>query len=128
MKKLFAVFFCTLLLCACTKAPIMNLHNQPVRQDLTMEQMEQCIMEGGARVNWRMRKVKPGLIEATQMSRGHVAVVDIPYTTNTYSIVYKSSQNLKYDGSGKIHKTYNRWVRNLDKEIHQLTMAAVYKK
>ncbi|MBF5602231.1 hypothetical protein HQI21_26760, partial [Escherichia coli] len=38
------------------------------------------------------------------------------YTATYYNIKYDSSLNLQAS-DGKIHKNYNRWVRNLDKDI-----------
>lgn len=130
MKKLLLLAMSLLLMtaaCSATKAPILNLQNQPAAKTLSMAQMEKAIMIGGSRVNWRMQKVKPGLIEATQMARSHTAVVEIPFTEKNYSIIYKSSVNLKADGDGNIHKTYNRWVRNLDKEINAAIVSESYK-
>jgi hypothetical protein len=42
--------------------------------------------------------------------------MDIKYNTKSYSIEYKDSQGLKYDGTN-IHKNYNSWVMNLDNRI-----------
>jgi hypothetical protein len=44
-------------------------------------------------------------------------VVDIPYSAKSYSITYKSSSNLNYDGT-TIHSNYNGWVQNLHKAIN----------
>lgn len=51
-----------------------------------------------------------------------MAEVRITYTATSYDIKYDSSLNLQASG-GKIHKNYNRWVRNLDKDI-QLNLSA----
>ena len=48
--------------------------------------------------------------------RDHVAVVDVRYTATTYSITYKDSTNLNYR-DGQIHKNYNGWIENLDRDI-----------
>jgi len=48
--------------------------------------------------------------------REHTAIVDIPYSAKSYSILYKSSVNLT-EKSGQIHKNYNGWVQNLDQRI-----------
>ncbi|MCG8122984.1 MAG: hypothetical protein N0E55_03310, partial [Candidatus Thiodiazotropha taylori] len=66
--------------------------------------------------------VKPGHIVATIMKRGTTATVDIPYNKKSYSIVHKSSNGLKYDGS-KINKQYNKWIVNLDNAIQQRLIA-----
>jgi uncharacterized NAD(P)/FAD-binding protein YdhS len=48
-------------------------------------------------------------------------VVEIPYSTNTYSIKYRSSVDLM-ENNGKIHKNYNGWIQNLTRGINaQLT-------
>ena len=51
------------------------------------------------------------------------AEVRITYTATSYDIKYDSSLNLQASG-GKIHKNYNRWVRNLDKDIQLNTEPA----
>ena len=38
------------------------------------------------------------------------------YSVKSYSIRYKDSTELGYDG-GSIHQNYNGWVQNLDKGI-----------
>jgi hypothetical protein len=42
--------------------------------------------------------------------------VDVRYTATTYSITYKDSTNLNYR-DGQIHKNYNGWIENLDRDI-----------
>ena len=58
--------------------------------------------------------------------RSHQAVVTIPYTTKTYSILYKDSSNLKYDAEKQtIHENYTGWIQRLDGAIRsRLTAAA----
>jgi hypothetical protein len=51
-----------------------------------------------------------------------MAEVRVNYTATSYSITYANSQNLRASG-GKIHKNYNRWVNNLDKDI-QVNLSA----
>ena len=48
--------------------------------------------------------------------RKHTAVVEIPYSARSYSILYKSSANLD-EGDGQIHNNYNGWIKNLAKGI-----------
>ena len=66
-----------------------------------------------------------GQDRGTLLLRDHRAVVDIDYTPRTYSIRYKDSSSLDYDGSS-IHKNYNGWIENLDRAIRNrlLTQAA----
>ena len=64
---------------------------------------------------------RPGHVLGRLALRTHVAVVDIDYTDRTYSIRYKDSTNLDYNGT-TIHRNYNGWIENLDKAIKaQLT-------
>lgn len=63
-----------------------------------------------------MKQMEPGYIVGTLKLRSHVAVVDIRHTTKSYSITYKDSTNLDYDGTN-IHRNYNGWISNLDRAI-----------
>ena len=65
--------------------------------------------------------VSPATDLADNGFRAHTAVVEIPYSSSTYSIKYRSSVNLKESG-GNIHKNYNGWIQNLTRGINaQLT-------
>ena len=70
-----------------------------------------------------MNEAGPGVIKARQQNRDHVAEVRINYTATGYTINYDSSLNLQA-ANGKIHKNYNRWVNNLDKDI-QVNLSAI---
>jgi hypothetical protein len=62
--------------------------------------------------------IEPGHIIGTLLIRSHTAIVDIYYTTTSFSIVYKDSTNLKYDANNKtIHHNYNNWIHNLERAI-----------
>jgi hypothetical protein len=43
--------------------------------------------------------------------------VDIPYDRRTYSILYRDSVNMNYDG-GNIHSNYTGWVQRLNAAIN----------
>ncbi|MBV2090029.1 MAG: hypothetical protein K1566_16200 [Candidatus Thiodiazotropha sp. (ex. Lucinisca nassula)] len=114
----------TLGLMGCRTEPIYNVQDSPVNTigKTTSTNIKKAIMSAGAGLGWRMKEVKPGHIVATIMLRGTTASVDIPFNKKTYSIVYKSSNGLKYDGS-KINKQYNKWIVNLDNAIQQRLIA-----
>ena len=57
-----------------------------------------------------------GVINARLNVRADAAVVDVRYSVKSYSIIYRDSTNLEYRG-GQIHKNYNGWIQNLDREI-----------
>lgn len=117
MKKILLLALAVLCLAGCKTAPIQNVQAQPVPHKIGMAKVERAIVEGGAQLGWKMVKTKPGLIIGTLNNRQHTAVVEIPYSSESYSILYKSSDNLNADDKGNIHKSYNRWIKNLDKEI-----------
>ena len=98
--------------------PIQNVNDASVvsASPVQMSQVKSAIMVAGTSLGWKMVEVNPGLIQGTLILRKHTAVVDIPYSTAKYSIVYKSSINLD-EKDGQIHKNYNSWVQNLSKKI-----------
>jgi len=98
--------------------PIYEVQNAPVvaSRALSMTEVEQSIRVAGAGLGWQMVPRGAGSVEGTLLLRTHRAVVDIKYDTKSYSIKYKDSSNLQYDGS-TIHPNYNGWVQNLDKAI-----------
>jgi hypothetical protein len=75
-----------------------------------------AIIAAGVGLGWRVVDAGPGKLEGTLALREHTAVVEIPYSSRAYSIVYKSSTNLNEAG-GVIHSNYNGWVQNLDRAI-----------
>ncbi|SPP64788.1 hypothetical protein [Nitrospira lenta] len=108
---------------------VYNVKEAPVAtatgKELTMEQVQKAIVEAGLSLRWIMTPDKPGHILGTQNARSHTAVVDIDYTTKSYSITYKDSVNLKYNADKQtIHEAYIGWVRNLDNAIKGRLMAA----
>ncbi|MCG7893438.1 MAG: hypothetical protein N0E37_12185 [Candidatus Thiodiazotropha taylori] len=114
----------TLGLMGCRTEPVYNVEDSPVNTigKTSTTNIKKAIMSAGAGLGWRMKEVKPGHIVATIMKRGTTATVDIPYNKKSYSIVHKSSNGLKYDGS-KINKQYNKWIVNLDNAIQQRLIA-----
>lgn len=114
--------------------PILNVKDGQVKtlsgKELTLDQVTKAIVLAGMGLKWEMNVVSPGHIIATLNLRGHQAVVDIPYSTSTYSIMYKSSMNLTppptvFNPSGDlIHSNYNGWIENLDNAIRTQFIAA----
>jgi len=106
----------------CRTSPILNVPNQAIiapNDKVTMNDIYKAIARAGASLGWNMEKKSDGVILATLNLRGHQAVVIIKYTTENYSIMYKSSKNLKYDAVDQtIHSNYNGWIQNLEKAIN----------
>lgn len=95
-----------------------------LRKGTNEDQVYKAIKAAGANLGWIITKTKPGLAQGQLNLRGNMAVVDIPYTTNSYAIEYRDSTGLRYDPARQtIHKNYNGWIQNLDRAIRvQLNM------
>lgn len=110
--------FPALTACHITRtSPIHNVTNAvATSKPAKLDDVRTAIERGGQSLGWEMQPAGPGHIVGTLYLRGNVAQVDIVYTTVTYSINYKDSRGLDYDGSN-IHSNYNGWVQNLDRAI-----------
>jgi hypothetical protein len=107
------------MMVGCANQPLKNVIDSPVTtsgKQATMEDVKKAIVTAGTALGWKLTDVAPGKMVGLLDLRKHSATVDIAYDTKKYSINYKDSTDLKYDGS-TIHKNYNSWVQNLDKGI-----------
>lgn len=111
-----------ILLVGCALVPVQNIENSPVNasnKNYDLSDVTKAIERAGTGLGWQMREQTPGHIVGTLNLRSHVAVVDITYTLDDYSINYKDSTNLKYEASNNtIHKNYNGWIQNLTNAIN----------
>jgi len=107
-----------LALGACRAAPVYNVSSATMASppNATMEQVAAAITRAGISKGWQMTNKGPGEIEGRLNLRSHLAVVSITFDTKQFSIFYKDSADLKYNGT-TIHKNYNGWVQNLEKAI-----------
>lgn len=124
MKKLvtvFALIATVVLMAGCRSAPVYNVDDATVvtstGHEISMDQTRKAIVKAGTGLGWVMADVDPGHSVGTLVLRDHVAKVDINYTPKSYSITYKDSTNLKYDGTN-IHSNYNGWIHNLQNAIN----------
>lgn len=109
-------------LAGCARTAPIDQVNTTVSAGHTAAQVKDAIIKAGAQREWIMSDAGPGVIKGHLQNRDHVADIKINYSATSYSIVYVSSINLMA-ANGKIHRNYNRWVHNLDKDI-QVTLAA----
>jgi predicted small lipoprotein YifL len=120
VSKVLIALIAVAAIAACARnAPVYNVAEMPVaasKPNASLDEVGKAIVRAGATLGWQMKAVKPGQILGTLTLREHMAVVDVNYTPQAYSIQYKDSSNLNYDGQ-TIHKNYNGWVQNLDKAI-----------
>lgn len=118
-KWVMALAFVALLVGGCaSRPPVYNVTDAPVAapRNATNDDVKKAIIRAGSALGWQMKETAPGQIVGTLNLRKHMAVVDIPYSTKSYSIKYRDSAELDYDGS-HIHKNYNGWIMNLQKGI-----------
>lgn len=120
LTKLFSilVFSAAVFISGCRISPVYNVDSAaiPDTGKYTLKQIKDAITKASFSQGWIMKADKPGHLIGTLNLRNHVAVVDIKYTATTYSITYKDSVELKYDGTN-IHRNYNNWIKNLDNKI-----------
>ena len=99
--------------------PVYNVDEAAVatgKTQASMDDIKNAIVRAGGSLGWIMKPTGSGSIMGTLNLRKHVAVVEIKYNSKTYSILYKDSQNLDYDGKN-IHSNYNGWIQNLNRAI-----------
>ncbi|MDQ7987747.1 hypothetical protein QYS36_22630 [Pseudomonas sp. G34] len=104
---------------ACTSKPVLNISSSvPPTAAKSQDDMRRAILTALQRRQWTVERADQGQILASITRRSHEAQITIPYTASSYSIRYRDSHNLGYR-DGKIHRNYNKWVRNLDRSIQQ---------
>lgn len=113
-----AVVAFTLTLAGCGASPVQNYEAQPVPTNVkSAEQVKQAIRQAGVGLGWIISEDGDKL-KGTLNLRSHQAVISIPYSKTSYSLIYQNSINLDYDAEkGTIHKNYNGWMQNLNNRI-----------
>ena len=109
-----------LALAGCRSNPVYNVMGAPVAtstRSYALSDVRNAIQQAGVSLGWQMKGIRPGLIVGTLYVRDHMAQVEIPYDRKTYSVIYRDSQNLDYDGVN-IHSNYNGWVQRLSAAIN----------
>ena len=113
------ILLITLFITGCVK-PVHDVHDSAVTTvrdiSLSKKEVKKAIIRAGIHKGWKMKEVKPGHIVGTLHLRDHMAKVNIKYSEKRYSITYKDSSNLNYDGTN-IHRNYNNWIIYLDRAI-----------
>ena len=116
MKTMLRVLPLTILLvlAACRTAPVYNVDTESLNApaNARLSDVTKAIKRAGAGLGWAMTPQGSGHMVGKLAIRSHLAEVDIRYNTKTFSITYKDSRNLKYDGT-EIHSNYNGWVIRL---------------
>ncbi len=101
--------------------PVYNVQNMTVYtgtgKPATLDQVQSAITQGATEKGWQVRNEGPGHIVAQIFVRSHMAEVDIKFDAKHYSITYRNSANLLYDGAS-IHRNYNKWVKFMSDRIN----------
>ena len=124
VSSLIFVAIIVLLSMGCTRH-LYNIHDAPIippaGQTFSLEEVTAKIMSSAEHTHpeWDLKKIRPGLIRGVLNFKQHQAVVDISYTTESFSIVYRDSKRLRYQsaedtrGATMIQRHYNKWVSDL---------------
>ncbi|SFN44465.1 hypothetical protein [Xenorhabdus japonica] len=114
--KLLISLVCVITLAGCARnAPILT-PQATIMTHNSLSSVKKAILEAGKKRKWVMTEVSPGVIDGFLKNRQHDVQIRINYTAKNYSINYVKSHKLR-ESDGKIHRNYNRWVNNLDKDI-----------
>ena len=92
--------------------PPQDYADVPFQTALRAEQVRETIILSGARKGWKFRDFGAGRLIGTLLVRQHTISVDIAYSGERFSLMYRSSENMRYR-DGLIHANYNVWVREL---------------
>lgn len=122
LSQVFAASCILLLLASCTTNPVLNVNSEPLPTTETrydLDDVKRAIIQAAVSLGWKTKVVSSEQIVATLDIRRHMAQVEISYDTQTYSINYRDSANLKYSSEeGTIHRNYNNWIINLKNHIN----------
>jgi uncharacterized protein YceK len=113
-----AVAVAVLIMTGCASVPVLTVTSEPVNapRQVSAQDVEVAITRAGKILGWQMAPKGSGQLEGTLQLRTHKAVIDITYDASAYSIKYKDSSNLDYDGAN-INRGYNRWIKSLNDTI-----------
>lgn len=114
LYRLLLVPLLFIVISGCTSKPIYNAEEQfAADMQLSERQMQRAIVTALNDRQWKVQSLQPGMVKAAITVRGrHHAEVDIPYSSTSFQINYRSSRGLDAK-NGKIHQNYNRWVNRL---------------
>jgi type IV pilus biogenesis protein CpaD/CtpE len=118
--KTILIVIAVAVLASCRSAPVFNVDEAPIvigtNKPVTVDDVKTAILRAGGKLGWQMTETQPGLVNARIALRSHTATADVRYSAKTYSIIYRNSTDLDRK-DGQIHKNYNGWVENLNREI-----------
>ena len=120
MKKIVtAILISLLLITACkTSTVIYNSDSSIAAHDADLDTVRTTIIESLSKRRWEILQEEPGMFRAGINVRSHYAEIIIRYSATDLKINYVKSSNLDYNASSnKIHRNYNKWVRNIEQDV-----------
>ena len=119
-RGLFTLVACLMLTgCFGRIQPIYSVVNNPIpssAQFLSVREIGDIVEMSAINRGWMVEEVEPDLYEVTYRKKTHKAVIEVSFDQTSYSIKYKDSADLFYNGAN-IHRNYNRWVKYLERDI-----------
>jgi hypothetical protein len=113
----------TLFIVGCSTPAIYTAPNAPVSQIAntpTLAQVDKAVKDSLLGRGWIPQKVSPHIYQGTYNRRELMAKIKITFDTSVFNIQHVDSKNLSYDSSNEsIHPTYNKWVKNLERDIRK---------
>lgn len=114
-------FFISIMVAACSSR-VNKIEASPYgygsRTDLKIEQVREPVENAARQDGWELSDVALGKFVAKKEWGGgkHNVVVDFTYTGENFTIRYKDSKNMSYNGA-LIHETYGRFVKQLQSKV-----------
>ena len=122
-----AVIACVLIVVAACTLPIRKVDSHDYGEGpstgASMDQIKTTVESVATIRGWKLSNVQAGQFTGTRAwggadSNKHNIVVDVVYNADTFSILYKDSKAMTYNGSS-IHHTYNDMVLELQEGIQE---------
>lgn len=115
-KVIFTLVFT--LFCGCSQVQPMSIPSFDVPVS-SKPKVEQVIRTALTNRSWAITSVRPGRIEASYRKvGGATARIAVEYAGSRITVRHLDSTGLDYSEYGpSIHRTYNNWMANLEREI-----------
>lgn len=132
MKNIKAAILVIVLAFCGMGAYAQSLEFTPVQKGYALDapvdtaRIAKCIKLALLRCDWVIDSIEPDGIKAHFVKGNGLIRADIKvfYTKDSYSIAYVDSKNLDVDlEDGYIHRSYVRWINNLNKSIYSKYLA-----
>jgi hypothetical protein len=126
-----------LLAVGCGGRQVLNVSNVPVvtsKSTPSADDVAKAIIRAGINTNWRINEAGPGQLLGVRTLGAHSASINISYSPQSYGISLKDTTMVEVQSARggasppggaaaaaqerqTIHRTYNRWVQELDQQI-----------